>query len=185
MFLELMSFPPAPPLLPQRLQRTFLRASFRCITVNLYQKLVSHGCSSIFFHDCCFGLRRLLREGVGSTVPTMMRNCSLNVTAQRGGFATLAAISASDEKSRRYLHRTKRGAHLAIVSAFEAFPEDRRTRCEGLLAVQSLSLSTGGARVLAKAGVAPVLVRLLWIALGKDLPDNGVGDVIRTKSRFD
>lgn len=45
--------------------------------------------------------------------------------------------------------------------AIEAFPDDRRVRCEGVLAVQNLSFSASGARAMTKAGVAPITVRLL------------------------
>lgn len=38
-------------------------------------------------------------------------------------------------------------------------------RCEGVLTVQNLSFTTGGARAMAKAGVAPVMIRLLRNAL--------------------
>lgn len=55
-----------------------------------------------------------------------------------------------------------------MVSALETFPDDRRVRCEGVLTVQNLSLTAGGARAMTKAGAAPVIVRLLRGALLKE-----------------
>lgn len=57
--------------------------------------------------------------------------------------------------------RYKGGVPKAVVSALEAFPNDPRVRCEGVLTVQNLSLTAGGARAMTKAGVAPVIVRML------------------------
>lgn len=51
------------------------------------------------------------------------------------------------------------------MSALELFPNDRRVRCEGTLTVQNLSFAAGGARALAKAGVAPAIIRLLQAVL--------------------
>lgn len=64
-----------------------------------------------------------------------------------------------------YTRRYKGGVPTAVVAALEAFPDDRRVRCEGVLTVQNLSLTTGGARAMTKAGVAPVIIRLLRTAL--------------------
>lgn len=61
--------------------------------------------------------------------------------------------------------RHKGGVPKAVVAALEAFPDDRRVRCEGVLTVQNLSLTRGGARAMTKAGVAPVIIRLLRNAL--------------------
>lgn len=55
-----------------------------------------------------------------------------------------------------------------MVAALENFPGDRRVRCEGVLTVQNLSLTAGGARAMAKAGMAPVIVRMLQGALTKE-----------------
>lgn len=55
-----------------------------------------------------------------------------------------------------------------MVAALEAFPDDRRVRCEGVLTVQNLSLTAGGARAMTKAGVAPVIVKFLRGALIKE-----------------
>lgn len=61
--------------------------------------------------------------------------------------------------------RYKNGVPKAVVSALEAFPDDRRVRCEGVLTVHNLSLTAGGARAMIKAGVAPVIIRLLRAAM--------------------
>lgn len=55
-----------------------------------------------------------------------------------------------------------------MVSALEAFPDDPRVRCEGVLTVQNLSLTAGGARAMTKAGVAPVIIKFLRGALMKE-----------------
>lgn len=61
------------------------------------------------------------------------------------------------------------------MSALELFPNDRRVRCEGTLTVQNLSFTEGGARALAKAGVAPVIIRLLQAVLVEAEPDSETG----------
>lgn len=71
--------------------------------------------------------------------------------------------------------RYKGGVPTAVVAALEAFPDDRRVRCEGVLTVQNLSLTTGGARAMTKAGVAPVIIRLLRNALIEAQLAAGVG----------
>lgn len=53
-------------------------------------------------------------------------------------------------------------------------------RCEGVLTVQNLSLTASGARAMAKAGIAPVIIRLLRSTLvGENAPaptDEEIGD---------
>lgn len=61
------------------------------------------------------------------------------------------------------------------MSALELFPNDGRVRCEGTLTVQNLSFTSGGARALAKAGVAPVIIRLLQAVLVEAAPDSETG----------
>lgn len=130
---------------------------------------------SIQFQACACALRladaspdcrrRIVQEGAGEALAGMMKRNPLNLTAQRGALATLAALSVSGKENRRRLLRSNRGVPQAIVAALEAFPDDRRVRCEGTLAVQNLSFTVRGARVLTKAGVAPVIVRLLRAVL--------------------
>ncbi|CAB1119102.1 unnamed protein product [Ectocarpus sp. CCAP 1310/34] len=96
--------------------------------------------------------RRIVREGAGEALAGMMKSNSSNQAALRGALATLAALSASGADNRK-------------PSALESFPEDRRVRCEGALTVQNLSLTPGGARAMTKAGVAPVIIRLLRTTL--------------------
>lgn len=67
-----------------------------------------------------------------------------------------------------------------MVSALEAFPDDRRVRCEGVLTVQNLSFTAGGARAMTKAGVAPVIIRLLRGALVKEGEANLAADTDET-----
>ena len=61
-----------------------------------------------------------------------------------------------------------------MVSALEAFPHDRRVCCEGVLTVHNLTLTTGGARAMIKAGVAPVIIRLLRAAMEEEPAADGV-----------
>lgn len=68
-------------------------------------------------------------------------------------------------ETRNWQRRYKGGVPQALVSALELFPNDGRVRCEGTLTVQNLSFAAGGARALAKAGVAPVIIRLLQAVL--------------------
>lgn len=49
--------------------------------------------------------RRIVREGAGEALAGMMRNNALDPAAQRGGLATLAALSASVAENRKRLHR--------------------------------------------------------------------------------
>ncbi|CBN77331.1 conserved unknown protein [Ectocarpus siliculosus] len=109
--------------------------------------------------------RRIVREGAGEALAGMMKSNSSNQAALRGALATLAALSASGVENRKRLHRYKGGVPKAVASALESFPEDRRVRCEGALTVQNLSLTLGGARAMTKAGVAPVIIRLLRTTL--------------------
>ncbi|CAM9864563.1 unnamed protein product, partial [Ectocarpus sp. 8 AP-2014] len=116
--------------------------------------------------------RRIVREGAGEALAGMMKSNSSNQAALRGALATLAALSASGAENRKRLHRQARsplpvagGVPKAVASALESFPEDRRVRCEGALTVQNLSLTRGGARAMTKAGVAPVIIRLLRTTL--------------------
>lgn len=99
-----------------------------------------------------------------------MKGNPSNIAAQRGGLATLAALSSSGSENRQVLNRVKGGIPRAVVSALVAFPRDRRVRCEGLLVVQNLSFAAGGARAMAKAGIAPVIVRLLQDVLADQAP---------------
>lgn len=113
-----------------------------------------------------------------------MRNYPSDVVAQRVALATLAALStSSDDEVRSRLGRHKDGVPQAIVFTLEAFPEDRRVRCEGLLVVQNLSFSSGGAQGMAEAGAAPVLIRLFRVALEKDssTPGGVADDEARTE----
>ncbi|CAN0547710.1 unnamed protein product [Ectocarpus sp. 12 AP-2014] len=109
--------------------------------------------------------RRIVREGAGEALAGMMKSNSSNQAALRGALATLAALSASGVENRKRLHRQARSPLPAVASALESFPEDRRVRCEGALTVQNLSLTPGGARAMTKAGVAPVIIRLLRTTL--------------------
>ncbi|CAM9344248.1 unnamed protein product [Ectocarpus fasciculatus] len=119
--------------------------------------------------------RRIVREGAGEALAGMMKSNSSNQAALRGALATLAALSASGAENRKRLHRQEKepafcsgykgGVPKAVASALESFPEDRRVRCEGALTVQNLSLTPGGARAMTKAGVAPVIIRLLRATL--------------------
>lgn len=130
---------------------------------------------SIQFQACACALRladaspdcrrRLVREGAGEALADMMKRNPLNLETQRGALATLAALSASGEENCRRLHRFNSGVPMATVAALETFPDDRRVRCEGFLAVQNLTFSGRGARAMTKAGVAPVIIRLLRTAL--------------------
>eukprot|EP00903_Cladosiphon_okamuranus_P006843 g6665.t1 len=112
--------------------------------------------------------RRIVGEGAGEALASMMRNNSSNPAAQQGALATLAVLSSSGVENRKRLHRYRGGVPKAVVSALEAFPDDRRVRCEGVLTVQNLSLNAGGARAMIKAGAAPVIVRMLRGALMKE-----------------
>ena len=115
-----------------------------------------------------------MQKGAGETLAKIMRNYPSNVVAQRVALATLAALStSSDDEVRSRLGRHKDGVPQAIVFTLEAFPEDRRVRCEGLLVVQNLSFSSGGSRGMAEAGAAPVLIRLLRVALERDSSTHG------------
>lgn len=107
------------------------------------------------------GRRRLVHEGAGAALASMMVRNPRNAAAQRGALAALAAMSASGADNRRRLHRSKGGVPAAIVSALSNFPNDRRVRCEGALTIQNLSFAVGGARAMTKAGVAQVAVWLL------------------------
>ncbi|CAM9687788.1 unnamed protein product [Discosporangium mesarthrocarpum] len=113
--------------------------------------------------------RELVQLGTGEALAVMMAISHRDVRAQRGGLAALAALSAAGAENRERLAGQGGspggvggvGVPRAVVLALAAFPTDARVQNEGALALQNLSLVPSGARALVKAGVAPVLTRLL------------------------
>ncbi len=72
-----------------------------------------------------------------------------------------------------------------MVSALEAFPDDPRVRCEGVLTVHNLSLTAGGARAMIKAGVAPVIIRLLRAAIEEPATGEGAKEPVHEEPTSD